>query len=191
MDVPNLLGTPDRFDQVGIFRMTNFVRLTAAVAALALSATPAFAQTNPDKNATASAKIVKPLTLTWVQDLDLGTVLLSGAGAWTGATVGISRAGVFSCTNTNVTCSGATKVAKYKVTGTNNQAVTINAGNVTLTNQNDNTKTLVMAIDNPGTVNLANSGNVGLEFSLGGAINVASTTADGVYLGTFNVTVNY
>jgi hypothetical protein len=172
--------------------MTKIVRLTAAVAALALSATPAFAApTTPDKNATATAKIVKPLTLTWVQDLDLGTVLLSGAGSWTGATVGVSRAGVFSCTNTNVTCSGATKVAKYKVTGTNNQSVVINAGNVTMTNQNDNTKTLTMTIDNPGTLNLANSGAVGAEFSLGGSIDVASTTSDGTYVGTFNVTVNY
>jgi hypothetical protein len=172
--------------------MTKIVRLTAAVAALALSATPAFAApTTPDKNATATAKIVKPLTLTWVQDLDLGTVLLSGSAPFTGATVGISRTGVFACTNSNVTCSGATKVAKYKVTGTNNQAVVINAGNVVMTNQNDNTKTLTMTIDNPGTLNLGNSGAVGAEFSLGGSISVASTTADGTYEGSFNVTVNY
>lgn len=172
--------------------MTKLLKMTAAVAAIALTATPAFAApTNPDKNATATAKIVKPLTLTWVQDLDLGTVLLSGAGAWSGATVGVSRAGVFSCANSNVTCSGTNQVAKYKVTGTNNQVVTINAGNVVMTNQNDNTKTLTLTVDNPGTVNLSNSGNVGLEFSLGGAISVDSTTADGTYSGTFNVTVNY
>jgi hypothetical protein len=172
--------------------MTKLLKMTAAAAAIALTATPAFAApTNPDKNATATAKIVKPLTLTWVQDLDLGTVLLSGSGAWSGATVGVSRAGVFSCANSNVTCSGTNQVAKYKVTGTNNQVVTINAGNVVMTNQNDNTKTLTLTVDNPGTVNLANSGNVGLEFSLGGAISVDSTTADGTYSGTFNVTVNY
>ena len=34
------------------------------------------------------AKPVKPLTLTPVQDLDLGTILL-GSGTWSGATVGI------------------------------------------------------------------------------------------------------
>jgi hypothetical protein len=172
--------------------MTKLLKMTAAVAAIALTATPALAApTTPDKNATATAKIVKPLTLTWVQDLDLGTVLLSGAGAWSGATVGVSKAGVFSCSNSNVTCSGSTQVAKYKVTGTNNQVVTINAGNVTMTNQNDNTKTLVLTVDNPGTVNLGNSGASGMEFALGGAISVDSTTADGTYSGTFNVTVNY
>ncbi len=171
--------------------MNKILRTTAAVAALLLSATPALAVGPSDKNATATARIVKPLTLTFVQDLSLGTVLLSGAGAWTGAVVSISRGGVFACTNTNVVCSGATQVAKYNVTGTNNQTVTISAPNVTLTNQNDNTKTLVMAVDNPGSVALSNSGNTGVDFSLGGSITVASTTLDGVYFGTFNVTVDY
>ena len=173
--------------------MTKTLLKTAAFAALALTATPALAApTAPsDRNATATAKIVKPLALYWAQDLDLGTVLLSGAGAWSGATVSISRAGSFACTNSNVTCSGATKVAKYRVTGTNNQTVTISAPNVTLTNANDNTKTLVLTVDNPGTVTLPNAGNQGVEFSLGGAITVDSTTVDGVYSGTFNVTVDY
>lgn len=173
--------------------MIKILRYSAAVAALALTATPALAApvAPTDRNATASAKIVKPLALYWAQDLDLGTVLLSGAGAWSGATVSISRGGVFACTNTNVTCSGATKVAKYRVTGTNNQTVTISAPAVTLTNANDNTKTLVLTVDNPGTVTLPNAGNQGSEFSLGGAITVDSTTVDGVYTGTFNVTVDY
>lgn len=170
--------------------MTNILRLTAAVAALTLTATPALA-VNPDKNATATARIVKPLTLVWVDDLDLGTVILSGAGTWTGANVGISRAGVFSCTNANVTCSGATKHAQYKVTGTNNQTVTVNAPDVVLTNQNDSTKTLLLDVDTPGTLMLGNSGAAGYTFGLGGSIAVDYDTFDGTYVGTFNVTVNY
>lgn len=164
----------------------------AAVAALALTATPAAAApVGPNQNATATARIVKPLTLTWVQDLNLGTILLSGAGAWTGATVGISHLGAFSCTDSNVTCSGTNQVAKYRVTGTNNQTVTITSPDVTLTNANDNTQTLLMTVSSPGTVALSNSGNTGVEFALGGAITVDSTTVDGVYSGTFNVTVDY
>lgn len=172
--------------------MTKFLRMTslAAVAAATFAATPALAVA-PTQNATATARIVKPLTLSWVRDLDLGTIVLSGAGAWAGANVGISRAGVFTCTNANTTCSGATQTAQYKVTGTNNQVVTVNAPNVTLTNQNDGVSTLLMTVDNPGTVNLGNSGASGLTFDLGGQITVASTTPDGTYLGTFNVTVNY
>ena len=43
--------------------MTKFVRLTAAVAALTLAATPAFAApVQPDKQATATARVIKPLT---------------------------------------------------------------------------------------------------------------------------------
>ena len=174
--------------------MIKILRTTAAVAALALTATPALAAPTPpsDRNATARARIIKPLTLNWVQDLDLGTILLSGAGAWSGATVAISQAGAFSCTNANVTCSGATQVARYRVTGTNNQRVFITAPDVTLVNQNDNTQTLTMTVDEGlGYVDLLNSGNTGVVFALGGSITVDSTTVDGVYSGTFNVTVDY
>jgi hypothetical protein len=168
--------------------MTNFLRITAAAAALALSATPALAQVQPDKQATATARIVKPLTLTWVQDLDLGSITLVNSGS---TTVGISRLGAFSCPAGNVTCSGTPQVAKYKITGVNNTNVTVNTGSVTLVNQADATKSLLMTVDSPGTVNLGNSGTSGTEFSLGGNITVSGATAEGTYIGTFAVTVNY
>ena len=164
--------------------------MAATVAALALTATPALA-VGPNQNAMGTAKIVKPLTLSWVRDLDLGTIILSGAGTWSGANVGISRFGVFVCTNVNTTCSGPTQTAQYKVTGTNNQDVVVTAPNVTLTNQNDGVSTLLMTVASPGTVNLGNSGAAGLTFDLGGQITVASSTPEGTYTGTFNVTVNY
>lgn len=170
----------------------KLLRNVAAVAALALTATPAFAApTSPNQNATATARIVKPLVLTWVQDLNLGTVLLSGAGAWSGAVVAVSQGGLLSCVNANVTCSGAVQAARYNVRGTNNQVVTITAPNVTLTNANNALDTLVMTVSNPGTVLLTNSGSPGKDFNLGGSISVDSTTGDGVYSGTFNVTVDY
>jgi hypothetical protein len=170
----------------------NILRYTAAIAALALTATPAFAApVSPTQNATATARIVKPLTLTWVQDLNLGTILLSGAGVWGGAVVGVSQAGVLSCANANVTCSGAVQQAKYNVRGTNNQLVTITAPNVTLTNANNPLQTLLLTVSNPGSVMLTSSGSPGNDFDLGGSITVASTTGDGVYSGTFNVTVDY
>ena len=170
----------------------NILRTMAAVAALALTATPAFAApTSPNQNATATARIIRPLTLTWVQDLNLGTILLSGAGAWGGAVVGVSQGGALSCANPNVTCSGAVQAARYNVRGTNNQVVTITAPNVTLTNANDPLQTLLMTVSSPGTVTLTSSGLPGNDFNLGGSITVASTTVDGVYSGTFNVTVDY
>jgi hypothetical protein len=177
--------------------MSKFLPMTslaAAVAGLALTATPAAAQqvAPSDRNATATARIIKPLTLTWVQDLNLGDIMLSGAGAWTGAVVSITSGGVFNCSNLNVTCAGVNQVAKYNVTGTQGQTVTINAAPVVvMTNANDPTVTLGLTVDNPGSVTLANSGAPGSDFSLGGSITVDSTTLDGVYTGTFDVTVEY
>lgn len=176
--------------------MTKLLRISALAATAALiAATPAVAAPvgpQGNTNAKASARIVKPLTLTWVQDLDLGTILLSGAAPWSGAVVSIAADGTFTCTNGNVVCSGATSVAKYHVTGTNNQRVFITSDDVVLTNVNDGSQlTLTMASDNPAFVDLANSGAAGMDFSLGGSISVDSTTSDGLYQGVFDVTVDY
>lgn len=166
-------------------------RIASAALLLALAAPPCAAATSADKTASATVKIVKPLVLSWVQDLNLGTIILSGPGTWSGATVAVSRAGAFTCASANLTCSGATQPAKYNVAGSNSQVITVTAPNVTLVNQRDPTKSLTMVLDGPGTVMLTNSGNPGLTFAVGGSISLASTTPDGVYAGTLNVTVNY
>jgi hypothetical protein len=140
--------------------------------------------------AAVNANVVKPLTLTWVQDLDLGTITLN-PGTWSGATVGISRTGVFSCANPNLICTGPVQVAKYNVVGTNKGVVTISAPNVILVNQADTSQTLTLLVDRPASVTLTNSGQPGITFSLGGTITLSSSTASGDYKGTFNVTVDY
>ena len=161
----------------------------ALCALLALAAAPALAA-GASQTSQAKATVIKPLVLKWVQDLDLGTILLA-SGTWSGATVGISQSGVRSCSNPNTTCSGAFQMAKYNVSGSNNQTVTISAPNVTLVNQSDPRQTLTLVVDSPGTVLLTNSGPPGKIFSLGGSIDFSSDTASGTYSGTFNVTVNY
>jgi hypothetical protein len=160
--------------------------LAAAWSAMC-GAMPAAATT---QNASVTANIVKPLSLSSLQSFDLGTITLV-PGTWTGATVGISRAGVFNCANANLVCTGATQVATYNVTGTNNQTVRISAPDVTLTNQADVTKTLTLVVDNPGTLTLPSSGTKGQNFALGGSITLNSTAASGTYQGTFAVTVDY
>jgi hypothetical protein len=137
-----------------------------------------------------NAQVSKPLTLTLVQNLDLGTIVL-GPGIWSAATVSISRSGTFSCGNINVTCTGTAQVATYNATGSNGETARITAPNVTLTNQSDPTKILTLVIDNPGTVAFTNSGSKGVNFSLGGSISLSSATTAGIYNGTFNVTVDY
>ena len=170
--------------------MSKFLRLTAlaATAALAFTATEAAAApVNATTNATAHARILRPLTLTSTQNLDLGDIVLSGAAPFS-ATVSIDKTGVFSC-GAAVTCSGTHQVAIYNVSGTKSQPVTIAAGNVTLTDAAGDKLTLTPDFNT--TVTLTNSGSPGDNFNVGGSISVADTTPDGVYTGTFAVTADY
>lgn len=137
-----------------------------------------------------SANVIKPLVLTMLQNLDVGTITL-GPGTWSNATVSLARSGTFTCSNPNLTCTGATAVAQYNVQGSNNQTVYITVPNVTLVNQSDATQTLTLVPSAPATVVLTNSGPPGTNFSIGGSITLDSTTNAGTYTGTFNVTVNY
>lgn len=158
----------------------------AALVAAALVCAPARAATI---NASAQANIVKPLALKSIQDLDLGTVLL-GQGIWSGAVLSLSMAGALTCP-ANVTCSGATQVAQYNVQGSNKQTVTISAPDVVMVNQANASKKLTLKVSAPASVYLPNSGQPGVNFNLGGSITLDSTTAAGVYVGTFEVTANY
>lgn len=162
------------------------IAVGAAAAAFVSLATPAGAAS---VNAQAKAKVVKPLALKAIQDLDLGTVVL-GSGTWSGATVSLSRAGILTC-SANVTCSGATQVAVYNASGSKDQTVIITAPDVTLVNQADASQMLTLVVDAPATITLTNSGARGTDFPLGGSISVDSTTADGEYVGTFEVTAEY
>lgn len=161
--------------------------LLAAACLLGVRAEPIGAAT---KSASVQAKVIKPLTLTSVQNLDLGTITLR-PGAWSGATVALSRGGVRTCTNPNVICSGATMVARYNVRGTNKSVVRITAPDVILTNTANPGQTIRMVVDNPGTVTLTSSGAPGNDFDLGGSITLSSATESGSYVGTFNVTAEY
>ncbi|HVL78344.1 MAG TPA: DUF4402 domain-containing protein [Sphingomicrobium sp.] len=168
--------------------MTNMIRklvLATAVAGIAMTAAPALAA-NPDQNANATARILRPLTLTWVSDFDLGTIVLSGSAPFS-ATVGLNQAGALTCP-ASVTCSGTTSVARYNVRGTQGQTVLISAPNVTLSSGSN---TLTLAVSAPASVVLSNSGAPGNDINIGGSITVTDTTPDGVYSGIFNVTANY
>lgn len=140
--------------------------------------------------ASVTATANKPLVVSKVQDMNLGTVTI-GPGVWSNATVSISQAGTFSCGNANLVCTGVTAVAKYNVQGSKQQPVRISVPNVTLVNQNDPTQTLTLVTDAPATMTLANSGFPGSDFSVGGSVTLNSSTPGGTYVGTMNVTVDY
>jgi hypothetical protein len=160
--------------------------LLALLAAFSLGS-PAIAAT---VNAQVTANNVKPLVLTKLQDMNLGTVTL-GPGVWSNATVSISQAGTLSCANANLICTGATTVAQYNVQGSNQQTVRISSPSITMVNQNDPTQTLTLRPDAPASILLTNSGFPGVNFNVGGSVTLSSSTAAGTYVGTFNVTVDY
>ena len=163
------------------------LRVLVPLAGLFGAALPAQAATIM---AAVTASSSKPLVLTKLQDLDMGLVTL-GPGVWSNATISLSQAGALSCANTNIVCSGATVVARYNIQGSNQQTVRVSAPNVTLVNQSDPTQTLTLTTDAPATIMLTNSGAPGIDFTSGGSVTLSSTTQAGLYVGTFNVTVDY
>ena len=169
--------------------MTKLIATVAAASLLALTSSPA-AAVSPATQATATAKIFKPLTISSVQNLDFGVIVLTGA-SFANEVVTISQAGALTCgSNPGVllTCSGAPQPAKYKLVGTNNATVTITSPGFNLTGPG----TLAFSPSAPATVNLGSTGSTtGVTFAIGGSITLASTTPDGVYTGTFQVTADY
>src|SRR5206468_12027706 len=97
--------------------MKKFIAIGGAIAALALTSAPAQAVT-PTTQATATARIYRPLTISFVQNLDFGTLVLAGSGSWSGQVISMSQAGALTGCGTNVTCSGSPQPAKYHLVGT-------------------------------------------------------------------------
>ena len=172
--------------------MTKFVKF-AALAATVLATTPALAAPvgvsgGPPPSAT--ARIIRPLSLTSTGSLNFGTIVLNGVTA--NRTVALSDGNVVDCGSgtAELTCSGTTSVPTYNVRGTNGQVVTIIKTATLLTNANDGS-TLSMTPTGLDSVTLTNSGSPGRNFTIGGTIVVGTGTTDGVYSGTVNVEVDY
>lgn len=167
-----------------LLRMTSLV---ATVAGLAIATPAVAAPVNATTDANARVEILSGLTLTSTANLDLGTVVLSGAAPFS-ADVSIDRNGVFSCDggSGDVTCSGAPVAASYDVTGSPGYNVVIASGPVSLSNGTD---TLILTPDHDAVVPLGAGGAA--TFGVGGSVTVTDATPDGVYTGTFAVTADY
>ena len=169
--------------------MTIVRRIIARLAALALLGVVPFGHAQAAQTTIqASAKVVKSLTLASKQDLDFGTIMMSGA---TGTfTVSISLTGVLSCP-AGFTCTGTPKPAILNVTGSNGNVIIITALPSDLVNASDSSQKLRFTPVVPATITLTNSGSPGKDFNVGGSIAIPSTAADGVYGGNIEVTIDY
>lgn len=167
--------------------MTKFVKI-AAVAAAALAAASAVAAPVGVTGAppTASARIIKPLTLTATGSLDFGTIVMNNVTA--DRTVTLNANTSITC-DSELVCEANGTVPTYNVRGTQGQTVNIIKNVSTLNGSNGGSLTLTPV--GAASVLLPNSGAPGEDFTIGGSIVIGAATVDGVYTGTVDVEVDY
>lgn len=137
---------------------------------------------------TANVKVLKPLVLTVLRNLDFGQIAVGQLTA--PESVSVTTAGR-SCGTANLSCSGTFTTARFLVNGSNNQQVFISSATPTFTLVGSNGGTLTFTPTYPSTVTLDNSGNPGAEFDVGGSITITPTTPEGTYSGTIDIQVAY
>ena len=152
----------------------------AAIAALAMNAPAAHAAS---ATGTATAKILRQITLTNTSALQYATII-SGA---TASTVAVTTAGARTC-GAGLTCTGTTTAANFDVQGTSG-AVVLVGGDSSVTLNGSLGGTMASTL----TYSAANItlGTTGGSFQVGGTLSVGANQTAGDYTGTFNVTANY
>ena len=150
----------------------------AGVVSLGFAGTVANAAT---ATATAKGIILKQITVTKTSDLDYATIV-TGAAA---STVVVTPAGARTC-GVGLTCTGTQTAAGFSVLGTIGQVATVTVpATVTLTSGANTMTSTLLSSAATLTLVAANS------FNVGGTLAVGANQADGVYNGTFTVTVDY
>ena len=164
----------------------------AIVAAASFGASDAKAQTAATGQADAFATIAQAMTITWVSDLNFGTVI-SAAGTVQvvpgPATPTVNYGGV------TPVAGGTITAAEFTVTGNNNAtfAVTVPAGSITLQEGGGNTMTADTFTSACASVTCTLSGAGADTIYVGATLNVTAGLNAGLYTSTapFDVTVNY
>jgi len=165
---------------------TMFKAALAATVATGLFAAPAFAANSDTEAFTATARIVKPLTLKKNVNLDFGIITMDPT--LVSANVTVSQAGVVTC-GTGLTCTGTPTAAEFEVAGVANQGLTVTVQNITALTDTVSGDTLTFSASAPGTITLDSTGAD--IFNIGGTITVPAGTADGTYGADIDVTVTY
>ncbi len=163
--------------------MSKFIKAAVASSILAASVMGAGAAQAATASADATANILEQVTVTSDgSDLAFGTIVTGTAAS----TVAVASDGTATC-GTGLVCTGTTSSAGFDVTGTTGETVDVSAdATVTLTNPDGDDMTASLS---PSVSTIVLDGTDG--FAVGGTLNVAANQADGLYEGTFSVTVDY
>jgi Mat/Ecp fimbriae major subunit len=156
--------------------------LLAVVAVTSAIASPARAA---NISAVTSVNVIKPVSLSKVQDMDFGTLTFAG---FTGTrTIVLSRLGAITCA-ADIVCSGAPKQARFNVQGSNNQTVLLTYSGGTLSNGIDS---IPFTPNGQASMPITNSGAPGTNFDVGGSLTISPALVGGTYSGTMTVTADY
>lgn len=156
-----------------------------ALAAVGANAAPVSATTN----ATGTTTVLRPLTVVRVADLDFGSIIVAGAG-----TAIVNPVSGAMATTGPLTIVGTThRPARFTSTGSRNSVVLIRLPQqpVTLTRVGGTETMTVTNFTLDGPTNRRFPASQTFDFQVGARLNVAAGQADGQYLGTFTVTVQY
>lgn len=166
-----------------------FLRSFLAAALLVAVPAPLLAVTPPvDSNV--GAIVLKPLSLLNTQDLDFGT-LYPSASAGT-ATVDPFTGAVTTAGGVTF-ATGVTTAANFMGVGTRNMPIHIKLPkDPAILTRSGGTETMTVSnwTTDGNTTRQINAFEV-FQFKVGGRLNVGANQADGIYTGTFEVTVVY
>ncbi len=170
--------------------MTGYFTTRRLFAAALLGAAPAqLHAATPPVESTATTIILRPLTVLKIADLDFGAVIVTTAGTIVLDPVTDAVA----TTGGVIPVAGTPHAAHFAGAASGNAVVNIKLPKqpVTLTRVGGTqTMTLTkLVLDSPDKRTMA--GSTSFEFKVGGTVNVGANQAEGNYLGTFTVTVQY
>jgi hypothetical protein len=143
----------------------------------------------PDKNATGTANIILPATINKLYDMDFGFVTVTTAGT----AVVDSNTDAVTTTGGVLFAGGSPHAAQFEAVSPSKTVVHIRLPKTAATlTRIGGTET--MTVDN-WTINGSGTRNVvaheTFAFKVGGTLNVAANQAEGIYEGTFAVTIDY
>lgn len=145
----------------------------------------------------AGGEIITPITLNAVAELEFGRFAVGTIGGSVELTPALTTTVTPSTDNITLVAGGAPRsAASYNVTGRDGNAYTIGlpTAAVTLNGSNGGTMTVTdfksFSVKGPSaTVGLLTGGSD--VFYVGGTLNIGGTQTEGLYSGSFDVTVQY